>query len=420
MFALVDCNNFYASCERVFNPALRDKPVLVLSNNDGCVIARSSETKALGIKMGQPAFEIKDIIERNNVHVFSSNFALYGDMSGRVTNILTEECPAIEVYSIDESFIDLSGFDYYDPGEFAQKLRKKILSYTGIPVSIGIGLTKTLAKAATWHAKKVPANNGVFVINSEEKRDESLKIIPVGDVWGIGRQYSRFLNENGVSTAWQYTQLSKTWVRKNMTVMGLRTQRELLGEPCGELVNFIPAKKAILTSRSFGEMLSDLGNVSQAVTRFASSCAYKLRKQKSVASILMVFITTNPHRKDLAQYARNRVIHLPVPTNSSIEINHYAQLALSSIFKEGFRYKKAGVIVSCITPQDNVQQALFDEVPREKHSDIMTVMDSLNEKYGRDTLRLGTQGFSKRWKLRQEKLSPCYTTRWEEFITIKL
>jgi len=420
MFALVDCNNFYASCERVFNPALRDKPVLVLSNNDGCVIARSNETKALGIKMGQPAFEIKEIIERNNVHVFSSNFALYGDMSGRVTNILAEECPAIEVYSIDESFIDMSGFGYYDPLEFARNLRSKVYRYTGIPVSVGIGPTKTLAKVATWHAKKNVANRGVFFINSDESREEALKKLPVGDVWGIGRQYSRFLNENGVATAWDFAKLPSTWVRKHMTVMGLRTQKELQGEPCGDLENSIPAKKAILTSRSFGEMLPDLGNVSQAVTRFASSCAYKLRKQKSVASVIMVFITTNPHRKDLPQYARNRVIQMPVPTNSSIEINHYAQLALTSIFREGFRYKKAGVLVSGITPQDHVQQALFDEVPREKHKDLMMVMDTLNEKYGRDTMRIGSQGFSKRWKLRQEKLSPCYTTRWEEFITIKV
>lgn len=420
MFALVDCNNFYASCERVFNPALREKPVLVLSNNDGCVIARSNETKALGIKMGQPAFEIKDIIERNGVHVFSSNFALYGDMSGRVTNILAEECPAIEVYSIDESFIDLSGFDYYDPLEFARKLRTKVFRYTGIPVSIGIGPTKTLAKVATWHGKKIAANNGVYIINSPQKIEESLKRLPVGDVWGIGRQYSRFLNENGVATAWDFANLPGVWVRKNMTVMGLRTQKELLGEPCADLENAIPAKKAILTSRSFGEMLSDLGNVSQAVTRFASSCAYKLRKQKSVASVLMVFITTNPHRKDLPQYARNRVIQLPVPTSSSIEINHYAQLALESIFRDGYRYKKAGVLVSDITSQDNIQYALFDEVPREKHKGLMMVMDSINEKYGRDTMRIGSQGFSKRWKLRQEKLSPCYTTRWEEFITIKL
>lgn len=420
MFALVDCNNFYASCERVFNPALRNKPVVVLSNNDGCVIARSNEAKALGIRMGQPAFEIKEAIEKNNVSVFSTNFALYGDMSQRVMNILAENCPAIEVYSIDEAFLDLSGFEYINLRELGLKIRREIGYGTGIPVSIGIAKTKTLAKVAAYFAKRRPELLGVNIIDNEETRIKALSEIEVGEIWGIGRQYNRFLYEQGIRYAIQFVNKPESWIRKHFTVMGLRTQSELKGESCHQLETKIPAKKAICNARSFGQMQADLAPISEAVTKFASSCAYKLRKQNSVAQIVMVFMHTNPHRKDLPQYARNRVIHLPVATSSSFEINKYAQIALESIFKPGYLYKKAGVIVSGITPKDNIQLDLFDDVNRDKHNHSMLVMDKINEKYGRDTLRIASQGYSRKWRLRQEKLSPCYTTRWDEFITIKV
>ncbi|PKP20587.1 MAG: SOS mutagenesis and repair protein UmuC [Bacteroidetes bacterium HGW-Bacteroidetes-21] len=420
MIALVDCNNFYASCERVFNPSLRDKPVLVLSNNDGCVIARSNETKALGIRMGQPAFEIKDIILKHNVQVFSTNFALYGDMSHRVMTFLTELCPAIEIYSIDEAFLDLEGLKYHDLTGFGHDLRNRIGYGTGIPVSFGAGTTKTLAKVAAWCAKKISENNGVYVIDSEEKRVDALKRLDVSDVWGIGRQYGKYLKENGIENAYQFANASKSFIRKKMTIMGLRTQQELLGEPCHQLEHHVPRKKAICTARSFGQMQTELGYISEAVTKFASSCSYKLRKEKSAATLVMVFIHTNQHRKDLDQYARNRVLHLPVATNSTFEINHYAQIALKSIFKSGYQYKKAGVIVSGIVPAEAVQFSLFDPVDREKQTHAMEALDLMNDKYGKDTVRIASQGYNRKWKLRQEKLSPCYTTRWNEFITIKL
>jgi DNA polymerase V len=419
MYALIDCNNFYASCERVFNPSLLGKPVVVLSNNDGCVIARSNEAKAIGIGMGQPAFEIKEIIKQHQVSVFSSNYVLYGDMSRRVMNILSEYAPAIEIYSIDEAFVPLIGFEYINIQEFAGTMRDAVIRGTGIPVSIGIGSTKTLAKVANHYAKKVPANKGIYIITSDNIK-ETLRKFPVGDVWGIGRQYNKMLAKFGVHTAFDFVNAEPHWIRKSMSVVGLRTQEELKGIECIGIEDKVSAKKTICTSRSFGQMIPEFPSLAEAVANFASRCAFKLRSQKSCANVLMIFIHTNMHRKDLPQYARNRVMTLPVASSDSFELVEYALAALRSIYKEGYLYKKAGVIVSGIVPDQAVQASLFDYRDRKKQISVMTVMDSINERYGRDKLKLAVMGNKRKWKLRQEQLSPFYTTKWDDIITIKV
>lgn len=419
MFALVDCNNFYASCERVFNPSLIGRPVVVLSNNDGCVIARSNEAKAIGIGMGVPAFEIRDTIRKYGVSVFSSNYTLYGDMSNRVMMMLSDSAPSVEIYSIDEAFWDLRGLEHFNIREFGKKIVQRVTTGTGIPVSMGIAKTKTLAKLANRFAKKYPKYYGVCLIDTDDKRIKALKLTDINDVWGIGRQISDKLRKQNVNTAFDFTQLPRGWVRKNLTVVGERTWLELNGEPCIEMETLPPDKKQICTSRSFGVMVEDFETLSEAVANFAATCAYKLRKQKSNAVALLVFIHTNNFRKDLPQYYRNYIIQLPVATNSSIEIVKYSLIALRRIYKKGFQYKKAGVIVTEITEESKVQGNLFDTIDREKHKKLMETTDKLVDKYGKDKIKLGAQGSGLKWKLRQEKLSPNYTTRLNEIITVK-
>jgi len=420
MYALADCNNFYASCERVFDQSLNGRPVIVLSNNDGCVIARSNEAKALGIKMGEPAFKIKELIEKGNVAVFSSNYTLYGDMSQRVMNTLASFTPDIEIYSIDEAFLGLHGFKHFDLHEYARQIQKITTRNTGIPISLGLAPTKTLAKVANHIAKKNPEHKGVYMITTEEQRIAALKNYDIEEVWGIGRQYSKMLLRFGVRTAYDFTRLSASWVKRQMSVVGLRTQKELLGIPCIELEHTTSPKKAIATTQSFGEMQTDLGYLSEAVASFAANCAHKLRKQQSVAQIVMVFAHTNYFRDDLPQYSASKTITLSVPTSSSIELIHYALLALKSLYKQGFRYKKAGVIVSGISTNQHVQTSLFDTVDREKHKRLMAAMDKLNDRYGRYTIKIAAQGAGRKWELRQERISPYYTTRWDDIITVKV
>ncbi len=420
MYALVDCNNFYASCERVFNPSLIGKPIVVLSNNDGCVIARSNEAKIIGIKMGEPAFKIKEYVTKHNVTVFSSNYTLYGDMSQRVMNTLSTFSPEIEIYSIDEAFLKLHGFSHIELTEYAHRIRKTTTKNTGIPVSLGLANTKTLAKVANHIAKKQPQHNGVFIIRNDEERISALKNFEIGEIWGIGRQYSKTMTRYGIRTAYDFTRMSPEWIRRQMSVVGLRTQKELLGIPCIDLEHSTPQKKAICTSRSFGEMQTELEYLREAVSAFASSCAHKLRKQNSCASIVMVFVHTNFFRADLPQYSMSQTVTLPVASNSSLEIAHHAIAALNRIYKKGYRYKKAGVIVSGISSDNNIQTSLFDTVDRAKHQQAMIAMDSLNAKYGRDTVRIATQGNGQNWKLKHEKLSPSYTTKWADIISIKV
>ena len=419
MIALVDCNNFYASCERAFNPNWNNRPVVVLSNNDGCVIARSNEAKALGIKMGVPAYQIKNEIERYGIGVFSSNYTLYGDMSNRVMTMLSSYSPNIEVYSIDECFLDFSGFERYDLKEYGEEIIRTVSKGTGIPVSMGIAPTKTLAKVANKFAKKYKGYKGVCIIDTEEKRIEALKRTEIGDVWGIGYRHTKRLSVYGVSTAYDFSLMPRNWVRQQMTVVGERTWKELNGEPCIDLELVTPDKKQICTSRAFGEAISEIEGLEEAVSSYASICAGKLRKQRSCAQALMVFIHTNNFREDLPQYFQNCVVKLPVPTNNTPEIVHYALIALRNIYRKGYFFKKAGVIIIDIVPDSAIQQNMFDNVDRERQKKLMKVVDRLNSGFNRNNLTLAVQGGRRKWKLKQELLSPCYTTRLSDIINIK-
>ncbi|WP_320906274.1 Y-family DNA polymerase [Bacteroides nordii] len=409
----MDCNNFYASCERVFNPALNGKPIVVLSNNDGCVIARSNEAKALGIKMGVPAYQIKDLVSSHEVSVFSSNYTLYGDMSGRVMSILAGLAPELEVYSIDEAFINLDGIQ--DIQLLGTKIVNKVTCGTGIPVSLGIAPTKTLAKVANKFAKKYPAYNRLCIIDTEEKRIKALKLTDITDVWGIGRRQATKLEKQRVKTAYDFTQLPGSWIRKNMTIVGERTWKELRGISCIDMESAPPAKKQICTSRSFGKMLTDIDTMAEAIATHASTCAKKLRQQKSYAMSLMVFIHTNNFREDLPQYWKNTVIHLPVPTNDTLEIVHYALAGLKTIFIQGYQYKKAGVIITEIT--EGAQMGLFDKIDRTKREQLMQTIDQINGKHSQ-LVKLAIQGSGRDWKLKQEQLSQRYTTDINEILTI--
>jgi len=418
MFGLIDCNNFYASCERVFNPSLNRRPVVVLSNNDGCVIARSAEAKALGIPMGEPAYKLKALIEANQVVVFSSNYVLYGDMSHRVMTTVAQFAPDMEIYSIDEAFLLFDGFENINLKEYGEIIVRTTTRNTGIPVSLGIAPTKTLAKLANKFAKKYKDYKGVCVIDTDEKREKALKLTAVGDVWGIGRQYAKKLEYYSIHTAWDFTQRSKSWVRHTMGVVGERTWLELKGTPCVEM-DKTTTKKSICTSRSFGERLTELSPISEAVSNFAASCAEKLRKQHSLASVIMVFIQTNPNATNLPQHCKQVVLQLPVPTNDTTELINFALRGLNAIFAEGFQFKKAGVIVSEIVPERPLQGDLFDTRNRDKFSRIMTVMDSLNASYGKQKVKIAAQGFDRKWRLKNEKLSPCYSTKLEDVLEIK-
>lgn len=419
MFALIDCNNFYASCERVFRPDLNGKPIVVLSNNDGCVIARSNEAKTLGIPMGALAFEYEKMFVANAVQVFSANFALYGDMSHRVMNILSEYAPDIEMYSIDECFLKLEGFERFNLNDYGDDMRRKVQKWTGIPISVGMANTKALSKVANRIAKKYPQQTkGTYIIDNEEKRLKALKWLKIEDVWGIGRQHSRALGLLGVKTAFDFTQLDDQLIKKQMSIVGLRLKYDLQGIPTLDL-DEPQAKKNIATTRSFEGNYTLFEQISERVSTFAVSCAEKLRRQDSCCNSLMVFVYTNRHRKDLPQYSRNIVVKLPFPTSSSIEISKFAIQALKCIFKEGYAYKKAGVIVQDITPAQIIQQNMF-ESPNPKHIPLMKTIDKVNAIFGQQKIRLASQDQKRIWKMKQEKLSPRYTTNLSEIITIVL
>ena len=418
MFALVDCNNFYASCERVFDPRLEQRPIVVLSNNDGCVIARSNEAKALGIAMGEPAFQKEEVYAKHNVAVFSSNFALYGDMSQRVMRTLAQHSAAMEIYSIDEAFLECGGLTADGLDRFGSQLRKTVKQWTGIPVSIGVAPTKTLAKVANHVAKRLPDNSGVCVLEKDETIEYCLKKLPVEKLWGVGQRYALFLRSWGINTAWDLRRMPEGWVKDNMTVVGLRLQKELKGEPCIPMEHNPQKKKEICTSRSFGPMVTELDELKQAVSMYATRCAEKLRTQNSCTNLVNVFLHTNPFRPDLPQYKNVRLVRLPVASNSTLTIVQSALRGLESIYMKGYQYKKAGVIVSGLVPSNTIQYNVFHSTDEDRHMRLMTAMDKVNDREGRDVLRVAEQGFTRRWTLRQERLSPCYTTRWVDFMTI--
>jgi DNA polymerase V len=416
MFALVDCNNFYASCERVFNPKIEKKPVIVLSNNDGCVIARSNESKALGIKMGEPAFKLKRIIEKYNINVFSTNFALYGDLSKRVMNVMKSEVNQMEVYSIDEAFLD---FTDYATKERGIALRKKVKQWTGIPVSVGIASTKVLSKVASHIAKK-HTRSGVFMFDDEDLISRALNVFPVEDLWGVGRKNAKRLKEAGIHTALQFRECDSGWIRRNMSVNGVRLQTELFGEVCYPLELKRNRKKNICTASSLAVEVKELTKLKEAISSHANTCSKKLRKEKSCCTSISVFINTNPFKPQAKQYNPYKVIQLDVPTNDSMEIVKTAIKGLESIYRGDCVYKKTGVIVGKIVPQEQVQLSLFDKLDREKRKSINKAVDKLNSTMGRDKVKLAVQGSGRKWKLKQEKLSPSYTTLLSDMLEVRI
>ena len=417
MFALVDCNNFYASCERVFQPTLRGKPIVVLSNNDGCVVARSNEAKAIGIPMGAPAFEFDALFKANGVHVFSSNYELYGDISSRVMAILSSYTPDIEIYSIDEAFLKFNGFKkHFDINGESLNMVREVKQNTGIPISVGIASTKALAKVANKIAKKFPERtNSVYCIDDDEKRVKALKWTKIEDVWGIGRQHTKRLKAINVNNAFQFTQLSDDWVRKNMTIQGLRLKKDLIGISAIDF-EITKLKKNIAVTRSFDKMYDKKEEIAERLSTFSANCGEKLRKQNSHTNLIMVFLFSNFFRKDLPQHRGFISIKTDYPTNSTLKINRYAQLALNSIFKEGIKYKKAGIIVSDITPADNFQLGLFN-AENPKHIDLMQTIDLVNKRHG-NVIKFGRNDLKKRWKMKQLKVSKRYTTNWNDILEV--
>ena len=417
MIALADCNNFYASCERVFNPMIRNKPVVVLSNNDGCVIARSNEAKVLGIQMGAPAFKNQHIFKKYGVYIFSTNFALYGDFSSRVMSVLAEAVPQIEIYSIDEAFMDYSGLP--EPMEHALGLRNKVMQWTGIPTSIGIAETKTLAKVANRIAKK-EVQSGVFWLHCPDMIRDYLKRLPVSKLWGIGRRYAEKLELYSIQTAYELTQRSDSWIQQHMSIVGLKMVQELRGIPCFELETAWQRKKSICTSRTFGEEVRHFSQLAQALSTYAAMCGAKLRKQGSCAGMVTIFIHTNPFKHQCrVNYKGVRTIHLKTPSNDSLEIVSATIAGLRSIYRDDCIYKKAGVIVSGIVPQSQVQLSFFDDIiDIEKRHRLMQAMDTVNDSYGRMKVRFAINGFERKWKLKQERLSPCYTTHMNELLQV--
>ncbi len=419
MFALVDCNNFYASCERVFNPKLIGKPIAILSNNDGCVISRSNEAKALGIPMGAPAFKYESIFKKYNVHVFSSNFPLYGDMSSRVMSILSSYTPNIEIYSIDEAFLEFRGFDNYNLEEYGKEMQNKILKWTGIPVSIGFAATKVLAKVANRISKKFDKKTkGVYAIESKEKREKALKWLKIEDVWGIGFKHSERLKNYNVNKASDFIKLPDQWVRNEMSIVGLRLKKELEGEPILSLDEYKSPKKVIATTRSFESTISDYEEIKERISTFSICCSEKLRAQKSNCNSIYVFVRSNKFEKNKTQYRNGILITIPFSTNSNIVISMYAVKGLNKIFRKGINYKKAGVIVMGLGPCNNYQLNLFEN-ENPKHKCLMKTIDFIQKKEGQNKVKLGSQDLKRRWKMKQERLSPNYTCKMNDIIKVK-
>jgi DNA polymerase V len=419
MFALVDCNNFYASCERVFNPKLDKKPIVILSNNDGCVISRSNEAKALGIPMGAPAFKYDPLFKRNKVHVFSSNFPLYGDMSSRVMNILSSYSPNIEVYSIDEAFLEFKGFENYNLQDYGNEIKKIILKWTGVPVSIGFAPTKALAKVANRISKKFDKKTkGVYAIDSEEKRKKALKWLKIEDVWGIGYKHAARLKNYKVNKAYDFTKLPDDWVRKQMSIVGLRLKKELEGESVLSLEENRSPKKAISNTRSFEKNITNFEDLKERISTFSICCSEKLRDQNSNCNSIFVFVKSNRHQTNKLQYQNAIVMTLPYGSNSSITISKYAVEGLKKIYKKNIEYKKAGVIVMGLTPNNNTQLNIFEK-ENSKHQALMKTLDFITKKEGTDKIKLGSQDLKRIWKTKQTKLSSRYTTKLKEIITLK-
>ncbi len=414
VFALVDCNNFYVSCERVFNPKLAGKPVIVLSNNDGCTVSRSEEAKAIGIQMGAPAFKIRHLLDAHHVHVFSSNYALYADMSRRVMQVLADMTPAIEIYSIDEAFLDLSNLSGQNLTEYGQRIRSIVKQWTGIPVSVGIAPTKTLAKIANRFAKKSPHLNGVMNLANGSPREEALAKISIEDIWGIGRQYARKLQKYGIHTALSLSKVDVRWIQKFMGVTGARIVRELQGISCYGLDDMPSPKKGISVTRTFYSEIDKFDDLKTAVCGYVCRAAEKLRAQKSVAHVMMVFAATNRFKSHYDFYMATA--SLPLPTNDTLKLLQHADDCLKRIYKQGVLYKKAGVFLSGLASAEYVQAGLFDRTDHCKSKSLMETIDLINARIGSGAVKFAAAGLiaDQPWRTVFRHRSPAYTTDWKQ------
>ena len=413
--ALVDCNSFYVSCERLFNPKIRNKPVVVLSNNDGCIISRSNEAKALGIKMGEPYFKAKDIIIKNKVQVFSSNYSLYGDLSRRVMRTLKRFNSEIEVYSIDEAFLDLSNFSDEEVENVGKEIRATVLQWTGIPTSIGIAKTKTLSKVANHIAKK--KLSGVTSLIGIEDIDPILEKVEINDVWGVGKQLTKFYHKNGIYNAKQLKNKSNTWIKKSSNVLSSRTSMELRGIPCIDLETTTSRRKSCVVSRSFGQRVEKYQELKEAVAKYCLNASEKIRSESLITKSITVFIRTSPFQSRFGYYSNSKTIDFPIATNNSIEIVKTALTSLETIFKNGYRYQKAGVMLTGLS-NSNVGKNLFSSEKDEKINSLMRSIDNTNHRYGRATLSLASAGVHKKWNMRRQHSSKIDTADFHCLPTI--
>ena len=418
MFALIDCNNFYVSCERVFQPNLIDKPIVVLSNNDGCVIARSNEAKSLGIPMGAPAFKYKKIFKENKIEVFSSNFKLYGDMSDRVMSIITRFVPDVEIYSIDEAFLKFDGFSEDTINQKCREIIETIMKWTGIPVSIGLAKTKSLAKVANRIAKKYSnETNSFYSIDNNSKHIQSLKNINIKDIWGIGFQNEKKLLNIGVKSGFDFIHLPDQWVKKKMSIIGLKLKKELEGMPTLDILKENNTKKSITTTRSFEAEIVSIDDLIERITTFAVVASKKLRIQNSECNMISVYIRSNPFKENNGKYHFSLTEALPFSTNSSIEISKFAIKLLKKIYHKGKSYKKAGIVLMGLTPESS-HQFSFLEKSTNKHKKLMQSVDSIDNKYGLYKVRLASQDQKRIWKMNRQNLSRNYTTNIEEILIV--
>lgn len=420
IFALVDCNNFYASCEKLFRPDLKDIPVLVLSNNDGCVVARSKEAKTLGIKMGVPVFQIQDQIRQHKIQVFSSNYALYADLSSRVMHTLESMAPRVEVYSIDEAFLDLTGFG---PAisllQHGQEIKKTIGQWTGIGVCVGIAPTKTLAKLANHAAKKYPATGGVVDLTDRDRQQRLLAITPVSDIWGVGRRLTKQLEAIGIETALDLANFPTTTIRNLFSIVLERTVRELNGESCLDLEEVPATKQQIMCSRSFGKKITDIDQMCEPIAQYTDRACEKLRQEKQQAKVLTVFIQTSPFKSGQEAYSNSATGELVLPSADTRELNVLAMQLLKRVWRDGYSYNKGGVMLSDFYVQNTYQSGLFDEViKRPDSAKLMAVIDEINQsKLGR--VFLARQGMSNSWNMKREHLSPSYTSNWSDLPKVR-
>ncbi len=414
--ALIDCNSFYVSCERLFNPKIRNKPVVVLSSNDGCIISRSTEAKTLGIKMGEPYFKAKDIIVKNNVYVFSSNYSLYGDLSRRVMRTLKRFNSEIEIYSIDEAFLDLSNFPDNKIEHIGKEIKDIVLQWTGIPTSIGIAKTKTLSKVANHIAKKT--KSGVVSLIGVKDIDPILEKVEVNDVWGVGKQLTKFFIKNGINNAKQLKNISNSWIKKNSNVLSSRTAMELRGISCIDLETTSSKRKSCVVSRSFAKKVEKLQELQESITSYCLNAAEKIRSESLIAKSITVFIRTNPFQNQFAYYSNSKTIDIPIATDNSIEIVKTALTGLKDIFKNGYRYQKAGIMLSGLSDLQGSNN-LFSSIKDDKIKNLMKTIDNTNYRFGRSTLSLASAGINKKWNIKRQHYSKIDTSDFHCLPTIK-